>query len=67
MPSGEGLTPRQLGGAIALGMVDMFALAVSHGLLALAVWRLLSRDDLYDDPGREPRRPMRRGGNPPDA
>lgn len=32
-------------------MVDIFALAVSHALLALAVWRLLSRDDLYDDAG----------------
>ncbi|MBH0111565.1 hypothetical protein I5E68_01190 [Novosphingobium sp. YJ-S2-02] len=27
-------------------MVDILALALSHGLLALAVWRLLSRDDL---------------------
>ncbi|HKR91233.1 hypothetical protein [Novosphingobium sp.] len=32
-------------------MVDILALAVSHGLLALTVWRLLSRDDLYDDLG----------------
>ncbi|WP_269430643.1 hypothetical protein [Novosphingobium malaysiense] len=36
-------------------MVDILALAVSHGLLALAVWRLLWRDDLYDetDTGRK--------------
>lgn len=27
-------------------MVDIFALALSHGLLALAAWRLLSRPDL---------------------
>lgn len=33
-------------------MVDILALAVSHGLLALAVWRLLLRDDLYDDSPR---------------
>lgn len=27
-------------------MVDYFALAVTHALLALAAWRLLRRDDL---------------------
>jgi hypothetical protein len=27
-------------------MIDLFALAVSHGLMMLAVWRLLSREDL---------------------
>lgn len=27
-------------------MIDSFALAVSHGLLILAAWRLLSRPDL---------------------
>ncbi|WP_395329909.1 hypothetical protein WBP06_16460 [Novosphingobium sp. BL-8H] len=27
-------------------MVDIFALALSHGLLALAAWRLLLRPDL---------------------
>lgn len=31
-------------------MVDYFALALSHGLLALAAWRLLWRDDLDRDP-----------------
>ncbi len=30
-------------------MIDNFALALSHGLLLLAAWRLLSRPDL-DDP-----------------
>ncbi|HVQ08641.1 MAG TPA: hypothetical protein VMS43_09420 [Allosphingosinicella sp.] len=30
-------------------MIDNFALALSHGLLALAAWRLLSRPDLDDD------------------
>ena len=30
-------------------MIDNFALALSHGLLLLAAWRLLSRDDLDDD------------------
>ncbi|GAA4765092.1 hypothetical protein [Novosphingobium ginsenosidimutans] len=31
-------------------MVDYFALALSHGLLMLAVWHLLWRDDLDKDP-----------------
>lgn len=30
-------------------MIDSFALLVSHGLIALAVWRLASRPDLDDD------------------
>jgi hypothetical protein len=30
-------------------MIDNFALAVSHGLMLLAAWRLLSRADLDDD------------------
>ena len=34
-------------------MIDNFALAVSHGLLLLAAWRLLSRPDL-DDAGAPP-------------
>jgi len=27
-------------------MVDYFAIALTHGLIALAVWRLMTRDDL---------------------
>ena len=34
---------------MALPMIDNFALAVSHGLLLLAAWRLLARADLDDD------------------
>jgi|GEM_PF-1035212 len=30
-------------------MIDNFALALSHGLLILCAWRLLSRPDLEDD------------------
>jgi hypothetical protein len=30
-------------------MIDQFALALTHGLLALAAWRLLRRDDLDRD------------------
>lgn len=30
-------------------MIDSFALALSHGLLLLAAWRLLWRDDLDDE------------------
>jgi hypothetical protein len=37
-------------------MIDNFALLLSHGLLILAAWRLLSRPDLEDDgvPAPEP-------------
>jgi hypothetical protein len=31
-------------------MVDIFSLAITHGLLALAAWRLMLRDDLDSDP-----------------
>ena len=34
---------------MALPMIDNFALALSHGLMLLAAWRLLSRADLDDD------------------
>ncbi len=41
-------------------MIDLFALALSHGLLLLMVLRLMSRDDLDRDPppdgGAEPPR-----------
>ena len=30
-------------------MIDNFALFLSHGLMILAAWRLLSRPDLEDD------------------
>ena len=30
-------------------MSDSFALALTHGLMLLAAWRLLSRPDLDDD------------------
>ena len=30
-------------------MIDNFALGLSHGLMLLAAWRLLSRADLDDD------------------
>lgn len=35
-------------------MIDNFALALSHGLLILVAWRLLSRPDLDDDDAPEP-------------
>ena len=30
-------------------MIDTFALALTHGLMLLAAWRLLSRPDLDED------------------
>lgn len=35
-------------------MIDNFALALTHGLLLLAAWRLLSRPDLDDDAAPPP-------------
>ena len=34
-------------------MIDIFSLALSHGLMLIAAWRLMSRDDLDRD-GAEP-------------
>jgi hypothetical protein len=48
-------------------MIDNFALLVSHGLMLLAAWRLLSRADLNDEAAAAPaaaaapeRRPFRK-------
>lgn len=43
-------------------MIDNFALALSHGLLLLVAWRLLSRPDLDDDlpAGTDPAAPKSR-------
>ena len=43
-------------------MIDNFALALSHGLLLLVAWRLLSRPDLDEDlpPGTGPAVPKSR-------
>ncbi|HMG45940.1 MAG TPA: hypothetical protein VK614_00570 [Allosphingosinicella sp.] len=30
-------------------MIDNFAIALTHGLMLLAAWRLISRPDLEDD------------------
>ncbi len=37
-------------------MVDYFALALTHGLLVIACWRLLQRDDLDAEVASEPPR-----------
>ncbi|HYG49022.1 MAG TPA: hypothetical protein VD846_13915 [Allosphingosinicella sp.] len=44
-------------------MIDGFSLALTHGLLLLVAWRLLSRPDLDEDPapGEAPAAPKRRG------
>ncbi len=43
-------------------MIDNFSLALTHGLLMLVAWRLLSRTDLDEDPapGAEPAAPKNR-------
>lgn len=53
-------------------MIDSFALALSHGLLLLAAWRLLSRPDLDDadaspDAPKPAWRPQRPGKDQPGA
>ncbi len=35
-------------------MIDTLGLALSHGLIMLAVWRLMSRPDLNDDNAAPP-------------
>jgi hypothetical protein len=35
-------------------MIDHFALALTHGLMLLAAWRLLARPDLDDDKAARP-------------
>ncbi len=34
-------------------MIDSFSLALTHGLMLLVAWRLLSRPDLDEDPEPE--------------
>ena len=36
-------------------MIDNLALAISHGLLLLAAWRVLRRVDLDHEAGEEPK------------
>ncbi|MGZ3235589.1 MAG: hypothetical protein ACXU7O_12910 [Croceibacterium sp.] len=50
-------------------MIDILTLALTHGLMAIALWRLLSRDDLGQDPGSgaAPARPwLRESSSHPD-
>jgi hypothetical protein len=43
-------------------VIDIFALALSHGLIALALWRLVWRDDLDGD--APPKPPLNKGASP---
>ena len=38
-------------------MIDLFTLALTHGLIALALWRMLFRADLDFDEGEAPAAP----------
>lgn len=42
-------------------MIDNFALGLTHGLLLLVAWRLLSRPDLDDDGAAPPPPPAQKG------
>ena len=50
-------------------MVDLFTLALTHGLMAIALWRLLFRPELDTEDAAEPTRPWRKaaGKEPGDA
>ena len=41
-------------------MIDLFTLALTHGLIVLALWRLLFRPDLDADEAEPARRPWRK-------
>ena len=41
-------------------MIDNFALMLTHGLMLVAAWRLLSRPDLDDDAAPVPEADLRR-------
>jgi hypothetical protein len=58
-----GKAPRDKAGA--KGMIDNFALAVSHGLMLLAVWILLRRPDLDREPSPKDHTPQ--AGDTPGA
>ena len=65
-----GLTARQLhlvydrGETATAKMIDYFTLALTHGLIALALWRMLTRAELDSDtPDQKPRRPWARERN----
>lgn len=36
-------------------MVDIFSLGLTHGLMLIAIWRLLMREDLDQDPAQPAR------------
>jgi len=42
-------------------LIDLFSLALTHGLMVIAAWRLVQREDL-DLPGRPRGRKMRHAG-----
>jgi hypothetical protein len=43
-------------------MIDNFVLALTHGLMLLAAWRILSRPDLEDDSVAAPVAPEKARG-----
>lgn len=48
-------------------MIDMLSLFLSHGLLLVMAWRLLSRGDLDDDKGPVDTRKQHKKWGAPDA
>jgi len=49
-------------------LIDLFTLALTHGLIVLALWRLMLREDLdVEDPAPGPRRPWLKDDGPGEA
>ena len=45
-------------------MIDYFALGLTHALMALAAWRLMTRADLDSEDGTDGKRPQPRASEP---
>jgi hypothetical protein len=54
----QGLMQRQPIHASRFGMVDYFAILITHGVMAFALWRLLQRDDLDQEDSETKPRPF---------
>ena len=48
-------------------MIDYFALGLTHALMALAAWRLMSRADLDSESDGKPKRKPKPQAEPGDA
>jgi hypothetical protein len=62
------MSPRTLPGRLKDfgGLIDLFTLALTHGMIMLALWRLLCRPELdVEDAPAGPRKPWLKGAEEP--